>query len=54
MLENRLKPDSKGIINQLSDASVRTIMVTGITQKNALLDLLRAQVYELDTVCPFR
>lgn len=29
VLENRLKPDTKAIVNQLSDAAVRTIMVTG-------------------------
>lgn len=29
VLENRLKPDSKAIINQLSDADMRTLMVTG-------------------------
>ncbi|XP_046445093.1 polyamine-transporting ATPase 13A3-like isoform X2 [Daphnia pulex] len=29
VLENRLKPDTKAIINQLSDAAVRTVMVTG-------------------------
>ena len=29
VLENRLKPDTAAIVNQLLDADIRTVMVTG-------------------------
>lgn len=36
ILENRLKPESTGIIKELRDAQVRTIMVTGDNMLTAL------------------
>ena len=29
VMENRLKPDTAGVITQLSEAAIRTVMVTG-------------------------